>query len=223
MRVSSAVMAHPSRRELVPQLVADLDHRAVVVWDRHDDEWDTGRRAWEAHDPTASHHLVVQDDAIVCRDLLAGLERALEHVLAEAVVSLYVGTVRPDARRVTAAVHQADRSGASWVVMPDIKWGVALCVPTAVIPAMLDYGDRRGSTVYDWNLRSYFFDVARWPVWCTWPSLVDHRVDVPGIVQHRIAPSGPRRAHRFCSGSALDVDWGAGVVEMPGLPRSVTA
>ena len=214
MKVSVSVMAHPLRAALVEELTASLDRPAQVAWDRHNSAWDTARRAWEAHDPSATHHLVLEDDAVACRDLVAGLELALEHVPAEAAVSLYVGTLRPDGRRVAAAVNRADRAGAAWVVMSDIKWGVALAAPVAVIPEMLAHGD---SPAYDWNVRSYFAR-RRWPVWCTWPSLVDHR-DVPGLVRHQVPPSGPRRAHRFASGSALDVDWSAGSVWMPGAER----
>jgi hypothetical protein len=219
MKVSVGIMAHPRREALVMKLALALGHGTSVVWDWNDDEWDTGRRAWEAHDPTADWHLVVQDDAIVCKDLVAGLVKALEHVPAEAAVSLYTGTVRPDRRRVADAAARAEAANAAWIVMPDVKWGVALAVPTAVIPDMLAHGDRRKSSVYDWNLRSYFYDVLGWPVWCTWPSLVDHRHEEPGIVRHQIPPSGPRVAHRFLGehASALDVDWGAGTVEMAGL------
>lgn len=211
-------MAHPTRADLVQELVQSLDRPVEVVWDRCDSEWDTGRRAWLAHDPSADYHLVLQDDAVACRDLVAGLEAALEHVPAQAAVSLYLGTLRPDARRVSIAASQADTAGAAWVVMPDVKWGVALAVPTAVVSDMLATAE---GSVYDWGLRSYFA-VRRWPVWCTWPSLVDHR-DVAGIVRHRVPPSGARRAHRFCDGSALDVDWSAGAVHMPGVDRMVPA
>lgn len=214
MNVSVSVMAHPSRMSLVSELVGSLDRPAALVWDRLDDAWDTGRRAWQAHDRHADWHLVLEDDAVACRDLVAGLEAALQHVPPESAVSLYTGTLRPDARRVTAAASRANQAGSAWIVMPDVRWGVALAVPTAVIPDMLAHADGQ---VYDWNLRSFFAAVG-WPVWCTWPSLVDHR-DLPGLVQHRVPPSGPRRAHRFLEGSALDVDWSAGVTYMPGAER----
>ena len=219
--VSVAVMSHPRREHLIPDLLAAIGSPASVVRDRYDDEWDTGRRAWEAYDPAATHALVLQDDAIVCRDLIAGLGKALEHVPAEAVVSLYTGTLRPDRQQVTSAVSRAEKANAAWIVMPDVKCGVGLCVPSSVIPEMLAHGARRGSSVYDCNLRSFFLALG-WPVWCTWPSLVDHRDDEPGIVRHQIPPSGARVAHRFPGehASALDVDWSAGAVAMPGLAAS---
>jgi hypothetical protein len=220
--ISVAVMAHPRREALALKLALTLGDGTRITWDRYENEWDTGRRAWETYDPSAGWHCVIQDDAVACEDLPAGLTKALELVPAEAAVSLYTGTVRPDQRRVADAAARAQMANAAWIVMPDVKWGVALAVPTAVIPDMLAHGDRRKSSVYDWNLRSYFHDVVRWPVWCTWPSLVDHRHEEPGIVRHQIPPSGPRVAHRFLGehASALDVDWSAGAVHMPGTPQA---
>lgn len=218
MNVSCAVMAHPRREALAVKLALALGDGTSVVWDRQNDEWDTGRRAWETYSHSATHHLVVQDDAIVCEDLVAGLGKALEHVPAEAAVSLYTGTLRPDGRRVSEAVYRAERTDAAWIVMPDIKWGVALCVPTAMVPNMIDRAEASKGRVYDSKLAGYFRSVG-WSVWCTYPSLVDHR-DEPGIVRHTIPPSGARVAHRFLGehASALNVDWSAGSVGMVGVP-----
>ena len=70
-------MAHPRRADMVAQLQAELDRPVKVVWDEVNDRHDTGIRAIEAFDPSASHHLVIQDDCVVPSDLLAGIERAL--------------------------------------------------------------------------------------------------------------------------------------------------
>ena len=86
--LSVAVMAHPKRADLIPALCDSIDADVPVVWDERNDRWDTGRRALLAFDPAATHHLVVQDDALVCRDLVAGLQRALPHVPREAPVGL---------------------------------------------------------------------------------------------------------------------------------------
>lgn len=202
------------------KLALALGDGTAVVWDQNGDAWDTGRRAWETHSATADWHVVIEDDAIVCPDLIAGLGKALEHVPTEAAVSLYVGTTRPDGRRVTAAVAQAERAGAAWIVMRDVNWGVGIAVPTAVIPDMLAHAERVDSRVYDHKLAE-FFRYQHVPVWCTFPSLVDHRDEEPGLVRHTVPPSGPRRAHRFLPGSALDVDWSSGAVHMPGAPLTV--
>lgn len=208
--ISVAVMAHPKRQHFVPELVAAIDHPVNVVWDEKNDRWDTGRRALLAFDPAVTHHLVVQDDAIVCRDLVAGLERALSHVPREAPVGLYVGRVRPWRARVQRLVSSAQ--DASWVTINRLLWGVGVVVPTDQITEMVAFCDRRRDEA------NYDLRVAKWfmyrgvRTWYTWPSLVEHR-DGPSLVPGRI---GGRHAHRFLGEdcSALDIDWSGPVVHM---------
>lgn len=222
MKVSVAVMAHPSRAELVQRLLERLDRPAEVVWDERNVEWHTGRRALLAFDPAATHHLVLQDDAVVCRDLVAGLEAALVAAPEECCVSLYVGRVRPYTARVERVVAEAERAErhVSWIVMRDLHWGVGLVLPTALLPALVRDQDRMANVVeYDRRI-SRSLVRAGVPVWSTWPSLIDHR-DAPSLLHHG---DDPRAAHRFVGedASALGVDWsGVGVV-MPN-PRQAMA
>lgn len=218
MKLSCSVMAHQSRAHLVPELVDRLGITDdQVAWDRKGDRWDTGRRAWEAHDPTATHHLVVQDDAIVCRDLIPGLEAALEYVPDEAVTCPYVGTRRPVSEQVERATVEAGKRQASWIVMKGLNWGVGVLVPVPAIEPMLAYGDRQRYPNYDRRIGRFFVRMC-WPTWCTWPALVDHRDDIPSLCGH-----GDGRVARSFLGedkSALDIDWAAEVVVMSRSPRS---
>jgi hypothetical protein len=222
-RLSVAVMAHRNRAHLVEGLVEQLGiNDDQVVWDRHDNRWDTGRRAWEAHDPQATHHLVVQDDARVCRDLVPALEQGLDHVPAEAIVSPYVGTRRPMAAKVERAVATARQADAAWIVMRGLNWGVSILAPVPVIPQMLPWCDRQTYPNYDRRIGRYFLEVLRWPTWCTWPSLIDHR-EVPSLCGH----GGGRIAHDFLGEdiSALDLDFSRGTVIMstPGPATALAA
>lgn len=212
VKLSVSVMAHGKRAHLVPELAERLGiDSEQVVWDRTNNRWDTGRRAWEAHDPTATHHLVVQDDAVVCRDLRAGLEAGLAHVPAEAIVSPYVGTRRPMVQKVVNATRVATEARASWIAMRGLNWGVGILAPVAVIEDMLPWCDQQTYPNYDRRIGRYFLEVLRWPTWCTWPSLIDHRT-VPSLCGH----GGGRHAHSFIGedASALDVNWASGSVTM---------
>lgn len=213
--LSVAMMAHPKRAEQVDGILDRLDRQDVeVVWDQKDNRWDTGRRSMLAYDPACTHHAVIQDDVLVCRDLFAGCLQALEQVPADVPVCGYVGRVRPFAEMVTMAAGVARRRGASWLTMHTLNWGPLIIVPTAHIPAMIKHCDKLTEILnYDRRLSRYWELVAKVPIWYTWPSLVDH-ADGPSLVRGRIGTDRTkarhtRVAHTFIGedASALDVDW----------------
>lgn len=211
VRLSCQVMAHPSRAFHVEQLLAGLDREVPVTWDRHNDRHDTGTRAMTGYDPNATHHLVVQDDAIPCRDLLAGVERMLAHVPPATPVSLYTGRVRPFARAVDAAAAEHDREPVSFLVMPELNWGVAVVLPVELIGPLFDWYPHGRVPGYDARMGQWFLRQGI-DVWYSWPSLVDHRHDVESLVGH----GAGRQAHTFVGEdrSALDVDWTARVLRV---------
>lgn len=212
MRLSVKIMAHKKRAKFVEELVERLGlTEDDVIWDKIQNRWDTGRRAWEAVDQTAEWGAVIQDDAVVCKDFIAGMEKALHYIPRDMVVSPYVGTRRPLAHRVEAAVRAAKRNDAAWIRMPSLNWGVAIVLPTDIIDGMLPWCDKQGYPNYDRRVGRYAIDVKKMHTICTWPSLVDHR-DVPSLVGH----GGGRYAHQFIGedASALDIDWSKPSVTM---------
>lgn len=216
MTISVAVMAHPARADMVPSVVDALDAEPVVVFDQKNNRWDTGRRSLLAYDPAASHHLVVQDDAILCRDLVAGLERALKHVPAASPLGLYTGRLRPRHRRVAAMAAHSLEAGSPWLVMEGPWWGVAIVMPTHLIDACVAWGDDHPQIEnYDTRI-TRFFAARRVDCWYTMPSLVDHRTDHRSLIPGR---TGIRSAHRFIGAdvSATSIDW---AVPPPGPPPS---
>lgn len=211
MKLSAAVMAHPAREREVEELVSQLDRNVPVVWASNprpsaepEARWLTGRVAWEQYDPAADWHLVLQDDAQPCRDMLAGLERALDQVGTEGLVSAYTGTGRPHQGNVRKALDSAQRKNHSWMSTLSLNWGVAICAPTQTIPSMLTWCDQQPGLNYDYRIGMYYRDVRHWVTWYTVPSLVDHR-DIPSLIRH----GGNRFAHVMHEGSALDIDWSA--------------
>ena len=218
MRLSAAIMAHPVRREAAEHVQASLDRPTPIIYDTVPtpsadkmQRWAVGRRCWEAADPGSDWHLVLQDDVLVSRNLLASLELALDHLGAQGLVSAYTGTGRPDQRNVRRALAHADRLQLSWMSTRSLNWGPAIIVPTASIPAMLDWCERHirnhqpPKSNYDYAIGVYFRDVIGWRTWYTVPSLVEHR-GLPSLVGHD--GGAPRVAHRFHDGDALDIDWG---------------
>lgn len=212
MRLSVKIMAHKKRAHHIPELVEKLGLTDDdVIWDRKSDRWDTGRRAWDAIDRTADWGMVVQDDALVPRDLIAGLEKAAVFLPDKCLVSPYIGTRRPVASRVERAVNAARAANASWVRMPSLNWGVAIMAPTDIIDGMLPWCDKQTYPNYDRRIGRYAIDVLRLPTWCTWPSLVDHRDD-DSLVGH----GRGRKAHEFIGedASALSITWSSKFVDL---------
>jgi hypothetical protein len=211
--VSVAIMAHPRRAAFVPELEAALDRPATVVWDDgSDSRWGTGRRALLAYDPDATHHLVIQDDAVIPRDLVAGVEAALAHTPGDVPLCLYVGKVRPYREMVTEYVHKAG-GNTSWLVMDRLNWGVAVVLPVPMVAAVVAAGDAQSIPNYDSRMSTYFED-NHIPVWYPWPSLVDHR-ESPSLVPGR--GHNGRVAHRFigAGASALATDFTGQVLRLP--------
>lgn len=211
--MSVAIMAHPRRAAFVPELTTALDRDAEVVWDDgSNSRWGTGRRALLAYDPDATHHLVIQDDAVIPRDLAAGAEAALKHTPGDVPLCLYVGRVRPYREMVTEYVRKAG-AGASWLVMDRLNWGVAVVIPTIYIDDLVAWCDGGRIPNYDSRM-SAWFEAEGIPVWYPWPSLVDHR-ESPSLVPGR--GHAGRVAHRFigAEASALAIDYSGQVLHLP--------
>lgn len=214
-------MAHPDRSDSVRDLILSLKRDVPIHWDDEgpasgngDRVWRTATGAWRLADPTADYHVLIQDDAIACADLLAGLEQALEHVPPGSVVSPYLGTGRMAPARWDVLEQRANERSASWVRAERVLWGVCLVLPVADIPAVLEYGDRLARVPDDMRIGAWAKRHDR-EVWYTWPSLVDHR-QVPSLTKHKAPDRVARRHH---PGSALDIRWDGPVVTDPMLLR----
>jgi len=224
--ISTVIMAHPKREAFIPGLVDRLAHRRIphytnkveVIWDQHNDRIETGLRCLEAYDPQKSHHLIIQDDAIPCADLIVGLKWALKYIPPDSPMCLYVGKIRPMNSVVIRYVRQTSDS-TSWLVMNRINWGVGIVLPTNHIPGIianytgLYHNKYVGHENYDRRVSLYFEEVSHQKVWYPWPNLVDHR-DTPSLIEGR---SGKRHAYNFIgeSMSALDANFEGGVIEIP--------
>lgn len=210
--ISVAIMAHPARAPFVATLKESLDVPASevrVAWDTKSDRWDTGTRALKSYKKGATHHLVLQDDAIVCQDLVAGLDRLLEVVPPGCPMCLYTGTYRKFIHTMNVEYMTEPFS---WMVTPGILWGVGILVPTSDISDIISFGRDRPEPNYDMRVSRYYELVKKCGVWAPIPTLVDHR-DSPSLIPGR---TGNRRAWKFLgtSKSALEAPYDLGVREL---------
>ena len=208
-KLSVAVMAHPSRTKWAEALAAKVGAEGIA-WEAGEGRWDTGRRAWQMYAPDATHHLVLQDDALVSKDLVSGVEAALGCIPAHRLlVSLFYGQPHTGAQALeakTRAMERAVETNASWIILRSLNWGLGIVLPTAAVPAMVSWCDRQTVPAYDLRIGLYCRDVLGWKCWYTWPSLVEHRVS-RSLCGHEHV-----RAYRFHRGSAQKLDWTGPVV-----------
>jgi hypothetical protein len=222
VKLSASIMAHVDRGREVAQLFAELDMTVSIAWD-HDRPasgdaeriWRNARTAWEMAAPGATHHVLIQDDALVCADFLAGLEKALAFVPPDAIVSPYLGMGSNVPARWETVANRATAAGARWIRSDTVMWGVCLVMPTALIPDMITWADRKAGIPDDMRVGGYAKRHGL-EVWYPWPSLVDHRADMASLTKHR---ARERVARRFLSRSALALDWSGEVVTDPILAR----
>lgn len=220
--LSASIMAHPDRADLVSDLQDRLGRDIPIAWDTEgpasgnsDRVWRTARAGWRLADPDADWHVLIQDDAVPCPDFLEGLERALEFVPPDATVCPYLGQGGAAPRKWLTLGTLADQRRASFVVSQSLMWGVAICLPVALIPDMIARADTMHRVPDDMRVAGWTKRRAG-EVWYTWPSLVDHR-PVPSITKHRAAD---RRAVRHHQGSALELSWTGPVVRDPAYTRT---
>lgn len=205
MSLSVAIMAQAARRHLVEELLARLDRPTPVHYDSNPEPsadpnrvWATCAGAWRLIDQDADWGLVLQDDVIACRDLIAGTERALRCVPADSVVSLYLAGHRYI--RTTGIDTMPD---GSWLVQPRLVSGQAIVVPTRTIDTMLARCETQLGLLDDNRIANHFFRLG-YPAYFSVPSLVDHRPE-GSLIGHPVG----RVAYRFIGAdrSALDIEW----------------
>lgn len=213
-KLSIAVMAHPKRRDHVEQMIPKLDigkRSFQVVYDHHSEGlWANAQRAWRAYDPKATHHLVIQDDLAVCKDLIAGAEKALA-VAPRGVVSLFSGS---------GMIKDALERDVSWAVTPTVSWAQALTLPVDMIEPWLDWclvNVRQHYKYDDARLAMYCLEHDL-RVWHTCPTLVEHLGAAESLIGGAASIGGrPRHGVAFIGEdrSALEIDWKKGAEKPP--------
>lgn len=170
--------------------------------------WPNHRRAWQAYvrAPGATHHLVLEDDLLLCRDFLPGVKAAIASVRS-GPISLY---------SVRKIVDHCRSEGLHWAEIVDGSWGQALVLPVEDVREFLAWDKRylrQDYSDYDGRLLMWSLYTKRsW--WCTQPSLVEHL----GAASSTIGFSNKNRTARWFIGanaSALDIDWSLGAEHPP--------
>lgn len=213
--IAVRVQSHPSRRDFRERLLNGLDGLLIQVVEddsKPPNPW-SGYQKCLSDLRGYSHVLVIQDDAIVCKDFPETINRIVV-AKPHRVVSLFVGGLRNrTTRSFTEAIGREDRYGE--IYFRDIHHVVAVLWPAQLAKAFLDW-----SRTHDLpgipNPRSDDAVFGAWArntknrVLCTVPSLVQHPDDVKSTVGLRDRAGKDRgRVAAFYIGDddPLALDW----------------
>lgn len=172
--ISIVIMAHPDREEWAEALGEELG--ASVIYDRGKGHIDTALRCLEAYHPQATHHIILQDDAIPANGFREMAMRVAA-VVGPEPVSYYTGAgganyAAPAKERFTAALD----AKASWFLCEGPFWAVGVAHPVARLPEVIQLFKASSARGDDTRLMAAYKDLGL-RCWYPVPSLVDHRDD----------------------------------------------
>lgn len=164
---SLSIMAHPSRKHLIPYLKEKLGDIPVSM-DTDNNIWHTCREAWRLADLTKDYHFVIQDDAIIGKDFYKRLSDLIQK--GEYVYNLYLG--RP---RTAGKVLECKAKGGDHLIFEHIYHEIALGIPTKYIKELIEYGDSINAE-HDRHINSFIRSKGL-KVYFPMPSLINHRAE----------------------------------------------
>lgn len=187
-------MAHPSRKDFFPYLKEKLGDVPITV----DEGWgitENCKRAWQMHDPKADFHIVIQDDCIVCDNFKERAEKILIEYEEKRKVKNYKTRAYNFyyAHRVRLKEEAALGEKRGWVIHNVVRWGPAVCLPTKLIPEMLNYFETLKDPQDDERISKYLKKkgiLVVFPI----PSLINHRHGNSLVGNDS---QGPRQAYKF--------------------------
>lgn len=164
-------MAHPSRKEWAEDLAKQLD--CPIYWDTDNVIWNTCKGAWTLAPNDSDYHFVIQDDAILCRDFKDKVNGFVEDSLAkhgETAFQLYFG----GGRYLKQRKKREEAIELGYYKQRKSAWGVAIGMPTRLIPEMVLFGDSHYAWQDDTKIKYFLMSQHLHTVFPI-PCLVNHR------------------------------------------------
>ena len=191
IKLDVRIMAHPSRREGVLRILNDLgmDESIVVYDDRPHggNPFYTARKTWGFPLPSgATHRLVLQDDAVLCKDFLQQVARAIEH-FPDAVWSLWMKELTPK--------HQ--KGSSPYVrISGGTVYGVGVVMPVHLIDEVFKWSTfvLGEDYTHDDNAIGQYCKFHAIPIMTTIPGLIQHGAPTESIVNR--THNSPKKVSR---------------------------
>lgn len=174
MLLSVSIMAHRSRERWFPYLFERLGNVPISIDDQTKQlgVWGNRKSASILHGDS-KYHLVIQDDAVLCEGFLERAEEFIRKIDSEFpgeahAFQLYHGYRKED----RPLIAEAKRVG--YIKRNLLAWGVAIVLPTDLIPEMIRWCEGHYAWQDDTKIK-YFLAHKGIPVYFPMPCLVDHR------------------------------------------------
>lgn len=211
MKLSVAIMAHPSRLAYAHRLRKRLSGRGTLIDLVLDPDpegprnpWRTARLAWERTPPGCTHRMVVQEDVIPCPGFVRHARLAIK-AKPDRITTFYLGT---NAIITWRAMLVAAERCAAWVEGSRASWvpALALCIPVRLVDSLAAFDDGT-RPVADDEVYGRWCREHGLPWYATIPSLVDHDDDAPSLMRDPYARGVRRAACPIGDTDPALIDW----------------
>jgi hypothetical protein len=171
--LSIVIMATRKREAWAKELSSKLND-CPIAFDPHDrfnvsNIWENCKRAWSMQDKSKKWSLVIQDDAILCKNFV---ERATEHLNraeeSNSAIQFYLG----NSYHLEQQFKANKKKG--FLIKEALFWGVAIAMKTELIPKMIAFGNARAEWQDDTKIK-YFLLKNKITTYYPIPGLIDHR------------------------------------------------
>lgn len=167
---------HPSRSKFLPYLKGKLGDVPVAMDDGHG-IWENRKKAMLLT-LDGDYSLVIQDDAIIGKNFYENVEREIS-AHPDQAYSFYFG----NRKNMLDGARRALKNGG--INMGWLSWGLAICLPTRIIPDLIKFGDGvSGYDRHDDTKIAQFLAKIKMNVWYPMPSLVDHRWQEKSLMEN---------------------------------------
>lgn len=148
-------------------ILKNLEDFAVIEDWKKRGVWYNAKKSWEfCLSSNATHHLVIQDDIILCKDFFSTIYEIIK-IFPKRIISLYAN------RKIC---EEAKQKNIRWVEISDGTWGQALLFPKEQTELFLQWEQKNVLPNFktdDARVAMYCVKNKIMPI-CPMPSLVNH-------------------------------------------------
>ena len=196
IKLSVSVMAHPKRQDYFQRLKDELGEDVPFSIDENNSILENCKAAWRLHDPSADFHVVIQDDAILCKNFLERAKRFIQETESKRIQnnwSIFGYNFFRRAEYKEAQMREYEKIG--YQLEARNRGGVSICLPVNQINSMLKFFDNTNSRHDDERI-SRWIESKKFKMCYPIPSLVDHDDHISSLAGNPIKVNN-RQAWKF--------------------------